>query len=683
MTDAGQVGERRVVAVLFADIAGFTAMAERMDPEAVTDAVNEIFRALGAEVEAVGGHVDKVIGDSLMALFGAPVAHEDDARRAVRAALAMHRALRDREAWVTRLMGQPVRLRVGIHSGTVVWDVVGPGEARQTVMGDVVNLASRLQRAAPEGGVLVSDAVYRQVRGAYLGKPWEPITVKGRAEPVAVYEILGERERPEPVARPPFVDRADDLHMLAELWERARRGRAQVVMVLGEPGVGKTRLAEEFLAPLPEDVTVLQTSCPPYGGASLGPLADLFQQLAGLRGPVTVRDVEARIPFGERAAQAALVLSRLFGLAEVPPGSDVPHETALLVAAEAIRRMVTRPMAVWIEDLQWADAGTRELLPYMVERMPDAPMLLIGTMRSDAESLVWGRRIALATLQLEPLADEHARAFLAALLGERLPEPIETALVEKAGGNPFYLNEIVATLRSTGTLVLDDRGRWRVTGRVEEVLPETVHGAVLARLDRLPPAYRAVLQRAAVAGASFRQSLLEALSPEAGVAEALPALEEAFLIRRRDPLAADPEYTFIHPLLREVAYASLLAKQRTAMHRQVAEAMERLYPAQIDELAKTIGTHYLRAGCPDVALPHLIRAGEDAARRYAAREAIELLEEARRIAGETDAGAQCLPACELLGDLYLRVQDRSPKAWFEVWEFVRTQTYPQHDPIRH
>ncbi len=219
--------ERRIVSVLFADIVGFTAIAEGLDPEVVTDAVNEIFAALGHEVEAVGGYVDKVIGDNIMAVFGAPVTHEDDSVRAVRAALAMQRAIEARHAVLQQMLGRPVRLRIGVHSGQVVWGVVGPpGQTRPTVMGDVVNLASRLTRAAPEGGVLVSHAVWRQVRGVFDTRVWTPIEIKGKSEPVAVYEIVGERTGPEPVAQARFVNRTEDLNHLRDLFSRARKGRA-------------------------------------------------------------------------------------------------------------------------------------------------------------------------------------------------------------------------------------------------------------------------------------------------------------------------------------------------------------------------------------------------------------------------------------------------------------------------
>src|SRR3989304_1852720 len=266
----------------------------------------------------------------------------------------------------------------------------------------------------------------------------------------------------------------------------ARSGGAGAVR-RGERGCGKPRLVEEFTRGLPEDVLFLQTACPPYGGESLGPLADLFRQLVGLAGLTTVAEVEARIPLGERAARAAMVVSRLFNLAEVPPGDEVTHETALLVAAETVRRLITRPTVVWIEDLQWADAGTRELLPFMMERLTDAPLLLVGNLRAGEEPLAWGKRTAVTTMQLEPLGEEDARALLAAMLEERLPADVERALIDKAGGNPFSLGEIVATLRSMGVLIRDDRGRWRTTGPVDQVLPDTVQGALLARLDRLPP----------------------------------------------------------------------------------------------------------------------------------------------------------------------------------------------------
>lgn len=679
----GIVSERRVVAVLFADLVGFTAMVERLDPEVVTDAMNEIFAALGADVEAVGGHVDKVVGDQLMALFGAPVTHEDDALRAVRAALAMHRTMAARGESLQRSLGQAPRLRIGIHSGQVVWGAVGPpGQAHPTVMGDVVNVAARLQRAAPEGGILISGTVARQVQGKCLLRAWEPLTVRGKSEPVPVYEVLGERERAEPIARPPFVNREADLQQLNDLLARALRGRGQVVIVAGDPGVGKTRLMEEFIERLPETVALLQTACPPYGGQSLGPLADLFRQFAGLAGPVTVQDVEARIPMGERAPQAAVVLCRLFGLADVGTDEAVSHETALLVAAEAIRRMLVRPTAVVIEDLQWADAGTRELLPVLVERLAETPLLLIANLRAGEEPLAWGRRTAVTTLQLEPLGPEDSRALLAALTGDGLPEEAEAALIEKAAGNPFYLSELVATLRRSGLLTQDDHGRWRVSGSVAEVLPETIQAALLARLDRLAPEQRALVQRAAVVGTTFRQSLLAALSPDEDVAPELAALEEAYLIRRRDPLAPDPEFVFVHPLLREVAYNSLLIKHQVALHREVADAMERLYPDEREELAKAIGTHHDRGGNTLRALPSLLAAGQRAAARYATREAIELLERVRHLAEEAGDDAPGVEACELLGDLYPRVHDRGPKARVEVWSQVMRLVDVEANPLR-
>ncbi|MBI3997474.1 MAG: AAA family ATPase [Armatimonadetes bacterium] len=676
-------GERRPVTVMFADIAGFTALAERLDPETVTDTMNEIFTALGAEVEAVGGTVDKVIGDSLMALFGAPVAHEDDPMRAVRAALAMQRVMEARRPALEQALGGPVRLRIGIHSGPVIWGQVGPaGHQQWTVMGDTVNLASRLQRAAPEGGVLISDAVSHLVRGAFVCKAWEPIVMKGKAEPVAVYEVLGERERAEPIARPPFVDREQDLSLLNDLFARVLRGRAQVVMVIGDAGVGKTRLVEEYLRQLPGDAALLQTACPRYGGRSLAPLADLFRQFAGLHGPVTVQEVEARIPLGERSAQAAVVLSRLFNLADVPPDDGVSRETALVMAAEAIRKMLTRTTVVWIEDLQWADAGTREVLPFIVERLHETPLLLIGTLRAGEDPPAWGRRTAVHALQLDPLSDDDARTLLQAIVGGPLADDVERAIVTKAGGNPFYLSEIVATLRSRGTLILDDRGRWQVRGSVESVLPDSVQGALLARLDRLPPDLRAVVQRAAVVGALFRQSLIAALCPEVDVPAGLQQLEDAYLLRRQDPLAADPEYTFAHPLLREVASSSLLSKQQVALHRQVAATIERVYPGQSQELAKVIGMHYALGGSPGQALPYLLTAGKDAIRRYATREAMELLEQARALAEETGQVASQVEACEALGDIYPHIQGRDVRHRAEAWQYVVDHLDPAAEPLR-
>ncbi len=682
--DQGQAGsERRVVTVLFADIVGFTAMTEHLDPETVTDVMNDIFAMLGAEVEAVGGHVDKVVGDEVMALFGAPVAHEDDALRAVRAAVGMHRGMDARAEVLRKVLRRAPRLRIGIHSGLVVWGAMGPpGQARFTVMGDVVNLTSRLQRAAPEGGILVSDAIYRQIRGVFLTKTWEPIVVRGKSEPVAVYEIVGERERAEAMYRPPFVNRQADLEHLRDLFARTRRGRAQVLVITGDPGVGKTRLVEEFITALPHDVALLQATCPPYGGQSLGPLASLFRQFAGLTGPVTLRDVESRVPMGERTAQAAVILSRLFNLTEVPNDGDISHETALLVAAEAIRRMLTRPTVVWIEDLQWADPGTREILPQLVDRLSDTPLLLIANQRAGDELVIWGKRTAATTMPLDPLDEADARSLLLQLLGEELPRQVETTLLERAAGNPFYLSEIVATLSSTGILVKDDRGHWRVAGPVEQVLPDTIQAALLARVDRVGPDLRVLIQRAAVVGNVFRRSLLAELSPRMDINPVLAQLEDAALIRRLDMLAPDPEYVFVHPLFREVAYNSLLIKHQVALHREIAEAMERLAPEQVGDMAKAIGTHFDLAGVPGKALPYLLQAGRSAYQRYATREAIGLLERARALAEVAGEVSAAVDACEQLGELYERVQVKGARSRAEVWQYVRGHIDPAKEPLR-
>jgi len=675
--------ERRVVTVLFADIVGFTAMTEHLDPETVTDVMNDIFAMLGADVETVGGHVDKVVGDEVMALFGAPVAHEDDALRAVRAAMGMHRDMSAHAEAFRKVLGRQPRLRIGIHAGRVVWGTMGPpGEARFTVMGDVVNLASRLQRAAPEGGILVSEAVFRQVRGVYLTKPWEPLVFRGKSDPVAVYEIVGERERAEAMQRPPFVDRQAELKQLHDLFARTQRGRAQVVVITGEPGVGKTRLVEEFIGALPHDVALLQAACPPYGGESLGPLASLFRQFAGLTGPVSLKDVEARIPMGERTPQAAAILSRLFNLTEVPKDSDISDETALLVAAEAIRRMLTRPTVVWIEDLQWADIGTREILPQLVDRLNDTPLLLIANQRAGDEPLIWGKRTAASMTPLDPLDETDARALLVQLLGEKLPQEVELTLLDRAAGNPFYLNEIVATLSSTGILVKDDRGHWRVTGTVEQVLPDTIQAALLARVDRVGPELRAVIQRAAVVGVVFRRSLLAELSTSADIKPLLVQLEEAYLIRRLDVLGPDPEYMFVHPLLREVAYNSLLTKHQIALHRAIAEAMERLSTKQAADMSKSIGTHFDLASVPEKALPYLLQAGRSAVQRYATREAIGLLERVRALAEVTSNEAAAVDACELLGELYERVQVKGARIRLDVWQYVLAHVDQAKEPIR-
>jgi len=283
---------------------------------------------------------------------------------------------------------------------------------------------------------------------------------------------------------------------------------------------------------------------------------------------------------------------------------------------------------------------------------------------------------------LDPLDEVDARALLVQLLGEKLPREVELTLLDRAAGNPFYLSEIVATLSSTGILVKDDRGHWRVTGPVEQVLPDTIQAALLARVDRVGPELRALIQRAAVVGTVFRRSLLAELSTGVDIKPLLVQLEDASLIRRLDVLGADPEYMFVHPLFREVAYNSLLTKHQVALHRAIAEAIEHLSTEQAADMSKALGTHYDLAGVPEKALPYLLQAGRSAFQRYATREAIGLLERVRDLAKVTGNEAAAVDACELLGELYERVQVKGARARVDVWQYVRAHVDQAKEPIR-
>jgi len=720
--------QRKLLTVLFADVSGFTALSETRDAEDVRALMNRLWERLDAVFQAHGARIDKHIGDAVMALFGADAAREDDPERAVRAALALQEVLAQEAAALAPGAGDvshpPLRMRVGLSTGPVLLGSVGTvGET--TALGDTVNVASRLEGAAPVGGVLIAHDTYRHVRGLFDVRELPPLALKGKAEPVRAYLVERAKPRgfhlsPRGVAgvETPMVGRARELEQLQQSCEEVvEEGVAQAVTVVGEAGVGKSRLLAEFEGWLDLQSTPVwyfkgrarqETQALPYA---------LIRDLLAYRFAIAESDnatvarakleggVRDLLGAGESAAEVAPLLGQLIGL----DFADAPALHGLLADARALRERAfaaaarlfatlarQRPVVLFLEDIHWADDGALDLLAQVARAGQDAPLLLVFLTRPTLfeRRPSWGEgQEGHQRVDLTPLSKRDTRRLAAALLAKLPDAPADLLdlVAGAAGGNPFYVEETVQMLVDDGVLVPGAEAWALRAERLAEVrVPPTLAGVLQARLDGLPPAERETLQRASVVGRVFWEGLVAYLeAAEGGLAVggtdgAMPGelpeelvaatgarlaqLRGKELVYRREESAVvgTAEYLFKHALLRDVAYESVLRRKRRAYHRVVAAWLEERGGARSDEVAGLIAEHYARAGEDAKAGLWALRAGERARATDAPGAAIAAYERALTLlppaaAGdEIHAGAR-LAAEEGLGDM-LTLQARYPEA---------------------
>jgi predicted ATPase/class 3 adenylate cyclase len=687
--------DRRPVSVLFADLAGFTALGERLDPEDVRAFQDDLFHELSGPIERYGGFVEKFVGDAVMAMFGAPTAHEDDPERALRAALAMHDGMTAlNQAWARRL-GRALALHVGVNTGPVVAGTLGPtARGAYAVTGDTVNTAARLQSAAAPGQTLVSRATYLLTQHAFAFEPLGAVSLKGKAEPVPVFRLLGALETPRSrgglgarglVA--PLVGRDAELGHLLAAFDRAAGGQAQVVSLGGEAGVGKSRLLEEFLARLDatgrlEKATVRRAACRSVGERTYGVVADFFRDGYGIvatDAPASVREKLAvglrGLELGEEAgARIATVAGYVLGL---EPDDPIPHldpeqlKRQIFLAMRTLfeRRLARGPLLLVVEDLHWADAASVELLSFMTDRLADRRLLLVFTHRPGLDAgAVMGGRTRHTAIRLGTLSARDCETFVGGLFGssgDALPASLRDLVVGRAGGNPFYLEEIVRELIDAGVLVRRDDG-WACAADVSGVdVPVTVQGLILSRLDRLPAAARRLAQEAAVVGPEFELGLLRLVATDGPECDdALTLLEDAELVRAL-PAPTGPagssagdarRYAFTHGLVQESVYQNLLLRRRLELHGRTARALETLAEsgersARLEDL-EALGHHWSASADKLKGARYLTRAGDWARAMYANADAIRHYERALRTLTECEAdGAERLPVEERLADV--------------------------------
>jgi adenylate cyclase len=624
-------GEKKHITVLFADVAGSMDLQERLDPEVWAQIMGRFVSILAEGVRKFGGTVDKFTGDGIMALFGAPVAQEDHARRACHAAWHLTKAIGE---WSEELRGDhgiDLQVRLGLNSGDVVVGRVGDDVTLDpTALGHTVGLAQRMEAMAEPGNAYLTDHTARLVGGWFDVDDLGVLPVKGATEPLRVFVLghpMSRRARPR-VGAAPLVGRDRELALLEDALTAAIEGRAQVVGVVGEAGVGKSRLCDDFAASvMARAITVRRTA-----GVSHGRDLPLLPVLALLRDYFGVTDAddaaEARDKISRRvlnldpAAEDALPL--LFDFLEVAdptrPGPRLVAEVRLRRVFDALRRLALRRserevLVLVLEDLHWFDPQSEQFLERLIESFPGSRTLVVANFRPEF-SARWMRHSYYRQVPLAPLQDSAVEELLGGLLGMDFSlAPLPGFVQERTGGNPFFVEEVVRALVEDGTLI-GEPGRYRLTRALHEVkVPATVQAVVAARIDRLLSDQKALLQTAAVIGRRFPAAVLASVGGlgEDDLHDHLEVLCGAEFLQA-EPHASDDEYRFWHPLTQEVAYGSLLTERRVHLHLAVANALVELDPARHDERAALIASHFERAGDAGQSARWNFRAGDWAAR---------------------------------------------------------------------
>ena len=672
-------GDRRFVTMLFCDVVGSTSMAEQLDPEEWADIVQEACSVLAAPVERYGGTLTQFMGDAILAVFGAPVAHENDAERAVRAGLdilttiaPMKERLADREL--------PFDVRVGINTGLVRAGEVGGQRLTYSALGDAVNVAARMEQSAAPGTVQISETTAKLVAPLFDLEGLGKIEVKGKREPVGASRVLGLKRRPGKVRgveglTSPVVGRDEELATLREIITSVHGGVGHVVTLIGEAGLGKTRIIEEVHAAwrrldVPEDRWIEARSVSyetnrPYALAAQFLLrasgSEESEDLATLkeRAMAFVDVIESPDPARTRAVFALLLGLEVDGPYELPQGEELKR-VVLKTMVEACRRWGARPGVVIADDLHWADPASVELMERLLTLATETPVLFVCAARPEPATLR-ERLFAAAPaerhtpIKLEPLEASETSTLVTQLLKiDSMPDELRSNVVGKAAGNPLFVEETLRALIDGGAVVPRPDGGWEVVGEASMAVPDQLQGLLAARVDRLEAGPRRTLQLAAVIGKSFGYRVLRsiALDPE-DLGDHLDKLERAGLIveTAEEP---DLEFGFKHPLLQEAAYGSMLVKERRGYHARVGEALERELGGREDHAA-TLAHHFDEAGDQERALHYRRAAAQRAVRLFAHAEAIAQYRRALELALSSGADVASLyrglgQALQLAGD---------------------------------
>ncbi len=697
---AKQSSERRQATVMFADISGFTAMSERMDPEEVTDLMNECFEMMGSIIQFYGGVIDKFIGDCVMAVFGVPVAIENAPTKAVNAAIELRKGVYRFAA--QRQMLTPLDVHIGMNTGTVLAGRVGARDKKQfTVIGDAVNLASRLEDYSKPGQVLVGPATYHATSRDFEYREIGPVELKGKSKPVPVFELLSKNERlhrSRPVrerkVHSDMVGRQDELARLQGLVKGVVEGRGAVVNVVGEAGIGKSRLMAEVRARFEADsCRYLEGRAISIGrNLSFHPVVDLLRNMAdveeGDSDEVAVvklqRFVDSVITQAETTELLPFVIT-LTGL-ELP---SVMEERVRGIEGEALEKLIMRslrvlvsrgaerrPLVICMEDMHWADGSSLALLEGLYHLVETHRVLFVNVFRPGFPET--SERLLQAPLHLEgrcsvialqSLDDERCNELLDNLIQVRgLPQITREIILRRADGNPFFIEEVVRSFIEQGAVVQRD-GRFEITERIGQVeVPTSINDVIMARIDRLDRDTRELLKTASVLGRRFfRRILKEVLDTPLDTDEHLRILTESQFLQEQIRMQ-ELEYLFKHALAQEVAYKSLLLQRRKQLHLRVARSIERVFANRLNDFYGMLAYHYSLAEEPEKAGRYMSLAGEEAARCSASIEALNYYQAAMDLVGRQARGS-------FDPDELLRLQENTGRAYFARGHYVEAVDY--------
>ena len=658
-------GERRVVTILFSDVKGSTAMAEDMDPEDWAEIMGLAFEYLIAPIYRYEGTLARLMGDAILAFFGAPLAHEDDPQRAILAGLEILEGIKPFCERIRAERGLDFGVRVGINTGPVVVGDIGSDLAMEyTAMGDAVNLASRMEQIAQPGTVQIAEATYKLVAPVFEVEPLGGIEIKGRKDPLPAYRVIGPKAQPGKLRgieglTSTLIGRSKELDQLRGTLEQLRQGRGGIVCLLGEAGLGKSRLIDE----LRREWASQSGEWIQSGGVSYDMsrpysiFQQLFLKLCGISAheePKAARELIEKLcqdfqPEVERQAARAAELILTF---HQEPSSPIPQGEALKrelfeVMLAAWRKPAVLPLVMVFDDLHWADPASIELLKHLFQLADEIPILFVCAMRPHRQSPGWEIKLHAETayphrvtqVSLEPLSDRESGELINSLLiVSELPPALSQLIRGKAEGNPFFVEELIRTLIDDGAIVRDERGlHWRAIGEVEAIaVPDNLQALLVSRVDRLDKEVRRTVQLASVIGRAFYYRVLE------WIAEASERLRDHLNVLQRVELIHEHaripelEYIFKHDLTRDAAYESILRKERPQFHRQVGEAIEALFPDRLEEESHRLAYHYQEAKDDEKAVKYYTLAGNMARRLSAYSEAIGHYSHALDIAKQSD-----------------------------------------------
>ena len=644
-------GQRKHVTALFADLSGYTALSERLDPEEAKDIMNRFFAEIAKILIRYEGFIEKFTGDAVLALFGIPTCHEDDPARSIRAAIEIHHAMVKLSNEFQDQAGGPLSVHIGINTGLVVTGGIRPDDGLHRVSGDTLNVASRLCSLAKGGETLVGHLTYSLTEGFFFFERLDPAIVKGRVKPVLVYRLLSAKETPSKThrvsgLRAGLIGRRTEIARLEEGMQDLLSGKGSVIALCGEAGTGKSRLIEEFKSALNRDyVQCYEGSAYAYSqNVAYFPIADLLRHIFRVEGIDSPEKAAEKVENGTRAivGDAAEVLPYLWeilsirhlGSEDINPDAWKAHlHRAILTFCSGLIRRV--PTIIILEDLHWANPSSLELLPFLVARL-NSPVLFLCTYRPPLtlfhSQQLQGERTLFSEMPITELSPPDVQVMIRSLLGTAVfPASLQQFIDEKVGGNPFYLEEVINSLVESELLVYRG-GQWHFDGSVDgRALPATIQGVINSRLDRLDPGAKELLQEASAMGRVFYAEILTKItaigqSPD----RFLDKLQQLDLIRVWSAFP-DLEYYFKHSLIQEVVYNGLLRNQRKDIHDRVGLALERFFSDKSLEDWETLAYHFKNGHDVCRAVDYLMKSGEKSLKRYALEEANQYFKEAYEI----------------------------------------------------